>query len=148
MKNQSKVILEIKIREGLTSVPFKCDPLAVKGFFGEPDETDEIDSMCDGSLDTIIWNYSDPELSFCFDAASGEPKLITIETSNPEATLFGISIFDLDPAEVISLMNSRGFTEIDREDETWGEHRITFEDTHIDFYFENNELNLVSWSSS
>ena len=41
-------------------------------------------------------------------------------------------------------MRENGFTELEEEDED-GEHRVSFEDALIDFFFEGNEMTAVSW---
>jgi hypothetical protein len=45
------------------------------------------------------------------------------------------------------MMKDNGYKDMDEDDETWGEHRVTFEDAQIDFYFDDQELTLVSWGS-
>ncbi len=139
--------LEIKIKKGLSALPFNCSTEPVRTLYGEPEETEELDNQCDGSVESIVWNYPEQGLIFFFDTANAEPNLCTIESDNIETELLGKKIFQLNQSDIIALMKGNGFAEMEEEDETWGEHRVTFEDAQIDFYFSDGELNLVSWSS-
>lgn len=138
--------IEIKLREGLEGLPFQCSTEPVRAMFGEPDEMEELDNQCDGSLESIVWNFDNYGLNFFFDVTTTEPVLCTIETDNLETILLGERIFSLALPQIIQLMKSAGFDDYEEDDETWGEHRLTFEDAQIDFYFIDGELSLVSWS--
>lgn len=139
--------LEIKIVEGLNSLPFGCTTEEVRKTFGEPDGTEELDNPSDGSVESIVWNYDQLGLNFFFDASGMEPLLITIESENIDTEIFGSKIFQLTPQDIINLVTSNGYSEIEEDDETWGEHRVTFEEAQLDFYFADGDLTLVSWSS-
>lgn len=139
--------LNIEILKGLNSINFGMSPEDVSKILGTPNETEEVDSMYDGTLDNIIWHYDEPGLSFFFDASGLEPVLVTIETGNKDSTLNGTSVFQLGQKQIIELIQELGYNEMEQEDETWGEHRITFDDAQLDFYFNVNELVLVSWSA-
>jgi len=139
--------LQIILKKGLGEIQFGCTPEIVRAQLGEPDEVEELESAIDGDVESIVWNYPDSGLNFFFDAANGEPTLSTIESDNLETVLFNSLIFNITRDQIISLMKENSYSEIDEEDETWGEHRVTFEDAQIDFYFTDEELTLVSWSS-
>ena len=139
--------LQIQLKKGLGDVHFGCTPEVIRDLYGEPEEVEELESAIDGDVESIVWNYPDEGLNFFFDAANGEPTLSTIESDNLETVLFNARIFNVTKDTVISLMNENGYKDVDEDDETWGEHRITFEDAQIDFYFAEQELTLVSWSS-
>ncbi|MFN8134862.1 MAG: hypothetical protein U0Z17_06445 [Bacteroidales bacterium] len=139
--------LQIILKKGLGDIHFGCTPEAVRAQFGEPEEVEELESAIDGDVESIVWNYPDSGLNFFFDAANGEPVLSTIESDNLETILFNSLIFNVTREQIITLMKENSYSEIDEEDETWGEHRVTFEDAQIDFYFSDEELTLVSWSS-
>jgi len=66
------------------------------------------------------------------------------ETENEEATLYGEKVFELDKEEIIDLMKTNGFKELEEETED-GELRVSFEDGMIDFFFEDDMLMAVSW---
>lgn len=139
--------LQIFLKKGLGSIPFGCTPETVRNLHGEPAEVEELESLCEGSVESIVWNYRDAGLNFFFEAANGEPSLATIETENKATLLFNTLIFNCKREEIIAMMNANGFVDVDEDDETWGEHRLTFEDAQVDFYFVDEELTLVSWGS-
>lgn len=137
----------IKIKEGLDGLSFRCTAETVRAIYGEPDEMEELDNPCDGSLDSIVWNYKQFGLNFFFDATGVEPVLCTIESDSVETTLFGKKVFQLPQADIRQLMLANGYQEPEEDDEIWGEHRMTFDDALMDFYFAEGDLNTVSWSS-
>ena len=139
--------LQILLKKGLGDVHFGCTPEVIRSVYGEPEEVEELESAIDGVVESIVWNYPDDGLNFFFDAANGEPTLSTIESDNLETVLFNSRIFNITRDSVVELMNENGFKDLEEDDETWGEHRVTFEDAQIDFYFAGQELTLVSWSS-
>jgi hypothetical protein len=139
--------LQIVLKKGLGDINFGCTPEVVRALYGEPDEVEELESAIDGDVESIVWNYPDEGLNFFFDAANGEPALSTIESDNLETVLFNSRIFNITRDNVVALMKENGYKDVEEDDETWGEHRVTFEDAQIDFYFADQELTLVSWSS-
>ena len=139
--------IQIVLKKGLGDIHFGCTPEVVRAIYGEPEDVEELENAVDGNVESIVWNYPDDGLNFFFDAANGEPDLSTIESENPETVLFNARIFNITRDNVMALMNENGYKDVDEDDETWGEHRITFEDAQVDFYFADQELTLVSWSS-
>lgn len=138
--------LQIALKKGMDDVHFGCTPELVRVICGEPEDVEELESAMDGVVESIVWNYPDLGLNFFFEAANGEPSLSTIESDNLETVLFNARIFNITRDNIIALMKENGFSVIEEDDETWGEHRVTFEDAQIDFYFADQELTLVSWS--
>ena len=138
--------IQIELKKGLENVQFGVTPENVRKAFGEPEEVEELESACEGSVESIVWNYPEIGLNFFFEAANGEPTLCTIESDNIETELFGKKIFQLNQDEIKSVMQANSFIDPEEEDETWGEHRITYDEAQIDFYFVEQELSLVSWS--
>jgi hypothetical protein len=138
--------LQIVLKKGLGEINFGSTPEVVRSLYGDPEEVEELESAIDGDVESIVWNYPDEGLNFFFDAANGEPTLSTIESDNLETVLFNARIFNITRDNVVALMNENGYKDVDEDDETWGEHRVTFEDAQIDFYFADQELTLVSWS--
>ena len=128
-------------------IEFGCTPELVRGLFGEPEEVEELESAMDGNVESIVWNYPDAGLNFFFDAANGEPTLSTIESDNLETVLFNSKIFNIEKDKIIAMMYENGYKDVEEDDETWGEHRVTFDDAQIDFYFDDQALTLVSWGS-
>jgi hypothetical protein len=139
--------LQIILKKGLGEIHFGCIPEIVRAIFGEPEDVEELESAIDGDVESIVWNYPEEGLNFFFDASTGEPSLNTIESDNFDTVLFNALIFNITRDKVITLMKENGYVDIDEDDETWGEHRVTFEDAQIDFYFADQALTMVSWSS-
>ncbi len=139
--------LHVILKKGMDEIRFGCTPELVRSAFGEPEDVEELESAIDGNVESIVWNYPDQGLNFFFDAANGEPILSTIESDNLETMLFNLKIFNITRDNVIAMMYENGFSDIEEDDETWGEHRVTFDDAQIDFYFVDQELTLVSWGS-
>ncbi len=139
--------LQIGLKKGIGEINFGATPEVIRAVYGEPDDVEELESAIDGDVESIVWNYPDEGLNFFFDAANGEPTLSTIESDNLDTVLFNSLIFNITRDSVVALMNENGYKDLDEDDETWGEHRVTFEDAQIDFYFADQELTLVSWSS-
>jgi hypothetical protein len=140
------MIIDIKIKEGLAGLNFNSTTEDVRKLFGDPVEMEELDNPCDGTLESIVWNYPDMGMNFFFDATAIEPLLCTIESDNIETTLFGKKIFGMKREEIIRFMQDNGFIDMEDDEETWGELRVSFDDGQIDFYFLEEQLTLVSWS--
>jgi len=138
--------LQIVLKKGMGEIQFGSTPEVVRVAFGEPEDVEELENAIDGSVESIVWNYPDAGLNFFFDAANGEPTLSTIESDNLETVMFNARIFNITRDNLITLMKENGYKDMDEDDETWGEHRVTFDDAQIDFYFADQELTLVSWS--
>lgn len=139
--------MQILLKKGLGEIHFGCTPELVRAVIGEPEDVEELENPIDGNVESIVWNYPEEGLNFFFDAANGEPALSTIESDNLETVLFNSKIFNISRDMIVSLLEENGYTGLDEDDETWGEHRVTFEDAQIDFYFDDQELTLVSWSN-
>jgi hypothetical protein len=136
------------MKKGLDTIYFGCESGEVLQQLGKPEGTEEIDSVCDGSLETWVWSYPDLGFSFFFDLKTGsELELSTIESDNVETVLFDKKLFELDKQGIINLMKSNGYEEPEDEEEAWGEHRISFEDAQVDFFFIEEELVSVCWSN-
>ncbi|HRS53386.1 MAG TPA: hypothetical protein P5250_01610 [Bacteroidales bacterium] len=137
---------------GLSNLEFGITLEEVEKLLGPPDQSETLEELEDENEDdfnTLMWHYEQPEFTLFFESDEDDAKILTcIETSNTNSTLFGKKIFDMTEEEIIKLMNDNGFENIEIEDETWGEKRISFTDAIIDFYFENNELTSVSWGIS
>jgi len=138
--------LQILLKKGMGEIYFGCTPEIVREIIGEPEDVEELESAIDGVVESIVWNYPEYGLNFFFDASNGEPTLSTIESDNLETVVFNAKIFNLTRDRIIAMMKENGYKELDEDDETWGEHRVTFDDAQIDFYFAGQELTMVSWS--
>ncbi len=111
--------------------------------FGEPEEVEDLEDN-EGDYDTVLMNYDEGEFSAFFEGEDA-PVLSCLETYNEEAELFGKKAFELSEEELIKLMKLNGHELSDKEDESWGETRLSFESALIDFYFEDNKLVTINW---
>lgn len=137
----SNLTLEIKPKQGLGELKFGEIPGNVTKLIGEPVDAEEITS--DDDLKTTILTYDNGVTVFLEGLV--EPVVSNFDIDNRNATLFGEKIFDQKEDAIIKLMEAHGYKEIEKEEEEWGETRITFDDALLDFYFEKGDLVAVSW---
>lgn len=133
--------LEIKPKIGLGDIEFGEIPENVTKVFGEPEQAEEITS--DDDLKTTILTYNNGVTVFLEGLV--EPVVSNFDIDNKNASLYGAQIFEMQENEITKLMKDHGFSEIEKEEEEWGEVRLTFEDALIDFYFEADKLAAISW---
>lgn len=133
--------LEIKPKIGLGDLKFGEIPEKVTKLLGEPEQAEEINS--DDDLKTTLLTYKNGVTIFLEGLV--EPVVSNFDIDNKKATLFGKNIFGMAEEEIVHLMSQNNFQKIEKEEEEWGETRLTFEDAMVDFYFEENELVAVSW---
>lgn len=142
-----KLNMEILLLEGLNDLKFGDTPATVEKTIGKPQETKKLSEEgdeVDDELDTILWEYDDEGLTVFFEGKNNH-VLSCFETDNAEATLFGKKVFEMTEDQIIQLMKDNGLTQIDKEEEEWGEKRVSFDEGLIDFYFQDNELTTVNW---
>ncbi len=137
----SNLTLEIKPKEGLGELKFGEIPENVTKLVGEPVDAEEITS--DDDLKTTILTFDSGITVFLEGLV--EPVVSNFDLDNKTATLFGEKIFELNEEAIIKLMEGHGYKEIEKEEEEWGETRITFDDALLDCYFEQGNLVAVSW---
>ncbi|HPE87364.1 MAG: hypothetical protein EOL88_05680 [Bacteroidia bacterium] len=128
--------------KGLGALYFGMSVEEMTQIMGESTEVEDITDEDDFS--TTILNYNDLGISIFFEGVDA-PVLACIETDNTNCMLFGQKVFTLSEARIIELMNENGFSDMDIDDEEWGEHRVSFEDGLIDFYFREGELTTINW---
>ncbi|MCK5776804.1 MAG: hypothetical protein KAH25_11535 [Bacteroidales bacterium] len=137
----SELVLEVKPKGGLGEIKFGDFTKRVIALIGEPGNVEEIST--DDFVKTTILTFSDGITIFLEGIL--DPMVSHIDVYNKNATLFGEKIFDMKEAEIIQLMNNNGFNQIEKEDEEWGETRLTFDDALMDFYFVETDLVAVNW---
>lgn len=132
--------LAINPRQGIGDVKFDMPVEEVVAILGQASSVEQIDNAADEN--TIVLQYDELGLTLFFEGDS--PVLSSIDVANEECTLYGEEIFDLDTKEAADLMKQHGFKNRDDEDEDWGEHRLSFLDADIDFYFEDDYLMSIN----
>ena len=129
--------------KGFGDIPFgmALDDAVKK--LGNPNFYEELSDMEETGNRSIFYEYDELDTNIYFEGIT-KSVVACFETENDEAVLFGTKIFELSRAEVIVLMQDNGFKELEEEDED-GEHRVSFEDAMIDFFFDGDKMTAVSW---
>lgn len=146
-----KLTLSIEPLEGFGELKFGMTPDEVTGLLGNPDEEEILETDDDEDTNTLIMHFDDQDISLFFEGDEEERYLVNIETGNSQAKLFDAEVFKLTEEQIIDLMKSQGYEEMDiedAEDEDFpDDRRISFDDVMMDFFFENGELASVSWGN-
>ena len=129
--------------KGFGEIPFgmALDDAVKK--LGSPDFYEELSDMEETGNRSIYYEYADLDTNIYFEGIT-RSVVACFETENKEVVLYGTKVFELSRAEVIVLMQDNGFKELEEEDED-GEHRVSFEDAMIDFFFDGDKMMAVSW---
>lgn len=135
--------LEIMPLKGYGDLAFGVSIEDVKSLLGGPDIYEEMDNLDDTDNSTIFCQYSQLNFNVYFEGVA-KSVVACFDTENVDSTLYGQRVFDLGPDEVVALMKSNGYGDVDREEEE-GELRISYDELMIDFFFVDDELVGVSW---
>ena len=133
----------IKPLKGYGEIPFGMTLDETVKILNMPDFYEELSDMEETGNRSIFYEYEEILTNIYFEGIT-KSVVACFETENEEATLFGKKVFELDKDEIIKLMKSNGFKELEEETED-DELRVSFEDGLIDFFFEDEMLNAVSW---
>ena len=133
----------IKPMKGYGEIPFGMTLDETVKLLNMPDFYEELSDMEETGNRSIFYEYDAIQTNIYFEGIT-KSVVACFETENEEATLFGEKVFDLDKDEIIDLMKSKGFKELEEENEN-DELRVSFEDGLIDFFFEDEMLTAVSW---
>lgn len=138
----SALTLDIVPRKGLGEINFGDTSEKVITFLGQPEDVENIEDV-DG-FNTVVLYYYEQGLTVFFE---GREKSVVacIEVENPEATMFGRTIFDMTEEDIIDLMTEKGYEVAEMEKETTGEKRVSYDDAMIDFFFLDGDLVVVNW---
>ena len=129
--------------KGFGEIPFGMAMDDAVKKLGNPDFYEELSDMEETGNRSIFYEYNEMETNIYFEGIT-KSVVACFETENKDAVLFGTKVFELSRAEVIVLMQDNGFKELEEEDED-GEHRVSFEDGLIDFFFDGDKMTAVSW---
>ena len=129
--------------KGFGDIPFgmALDDAVKK--LGNPNFYEELSDMEETGNRSIYYEYEEIDTNIYFEGIT-RSVVACFETENEEAILYGTKVFELSRAEVIVLMQDNGFKQLEEEDED-GEHRVSFEDAMIDFFFDGDKMTAVSW---
>ena len=129
--------------KGFGEIPFGMTLDEAVKVLGSPTYYEELNDMEETGNRSIYYEYEDLETNIYFEGIT-KSVVACFETENPDAVLFENKVFALNRAEVIELMRENGYKELEEDDED-GEHRVSFEDAMIDFFFEGDKMTAVSW---
>lgn len=134
--------LDIVPKKGYGEIQFGETSEKVITIMGQPEDVENIEDV-DG-FNTVVLYYWDLGVTVFFE---GKEKSVVscIETENPESTMYGSKIFDMNESDIIALMQSNGFDIAEVEMETSGERRVSYDDAMIDFFFSEGDLVAVNW---
>ncbi len=134
--------INIKLNEGLDELKFGCSIDEAIKLWGEPDEIENLNF--DEDCNTTVLIYDNYGCALYFEE-SDQFLLSCIEIENEDAVLFDERIFTFDQKEIIEMMKKHGYTDLEEDQETWGENRISYEKSMIDFFFQDRDLISVTW---
>ncbi len=129
--------------KGYGEIPFGMPVDDAVRILGNPNYYEELNDMEETGNRSIYYEYEEIATNIFFEGIT-KSVVACFETENEDAVLFENKVFELSRSETIELMRENGFKELEEEDED-GEHRISFEDAMIDFFFDGEEMTAVSW---
>ena len=133
----------IKPLKGYGEIPFGMSLDETVKLLGMPEFYEELSDMEETGNRSIFYEYEEILTNIYFEGVT-KSVVACFETENEEATLYGEKVFDLNKEAIVVLMEEHGFKELEEEIED-DELRVSFEDGLIDFFFEDEMLNAVSW---
>lgn len=132
----------MKLGTGIGKLKFGATMEEIEELMGEPEEIEESDE--EDEFEHQAWNYWEEGYSLYFDKED-DYRLSCIETANPETTIFGQKIFDLDLNEIKELFAQNGLKDPETEKLETGETRLSYEREMIDMYFDENKLIAINF---
>lgn len=134
--------LEIKPGIGLSSLLFGATMAQAELVFGKPEEIQLIDDI--EEFKTTVWHYWEEGFTLFFDEQNKQ-LFHCVEIDNPETILWDKKLFELKEKQIIALFKANNIELYEIEQHDWGEKRLSFDQAHIDFYFERNKLVSINF---
>ena len=136
---------KIKIGIGLGEIKFGCSREELKRIAGEPTEIDTYNASGeeDGYL-TESWQYDEDEFSVSFDEEDNW-RLTTIAVSSPEFKINSKKIIGLSMNKVLQALENENLGDNELEDLSDNHKLISFINTSLNLWFENNQLSEIQW---
>lgn len=128
----------IKTGIGLDEITFGLTKLKLKEILGEPDKIWEIENV-----EVTIFQYNELMTTFIFSFWS-DFLLDTIETSNPDVSLWGTVLLGKTRTEIKSLLSEHGFGECEYEEYDFFETE-DYNDVGIEFTYEYGIVSCISF---
>jgi hypothetical protein len=138
----NKLQLDIVPKVGLGEIHFGDISENVIRHLGQPEDLENIEDV--DNFNTVVLYYWEFGITVFFEG-KGKSVVSCIEVENPQATMFGKTIFEMTEQDIIALMKEKGYELAEVEHETSGERRVSYDDAMIDFFFEDGDLIAVNW---
>jgi hypothetical protein len=138
----NKLQLDIVPKVGLGEIHFGDISENVIRHLGQPEDLENIEDV--DNFNTVVLYYWESGITVFFEG-KGKSVVSCIEVENPQATMFGKTIFEMTEQDIIALMKEKGYELAEVEHETSGERRVSYDDAMIDFFFEDGDLVAVNW---
>ncbi|MBM76858.1 MAG: hypothetical protein CL846_00095 [Crocinitomicaceae bacterium] len=138
---------KIKLKEGLSNIKFLSSIEDVISILGEPTEDESINDI-DDSHHSRLLHYDHLGLSASFDEEENW-KLTSIAISEEEYTINGINLIGSSKSDFLKKIQSLNLGECQEEifnEEDYESTVMNFDEKHITFWFENDELQEIQWS--
>jgi len=140
----TKLNLTIEPQKGMDCLTFGMTIDDVVKILGNASIQD--DNQDEDGFSYIELSYDDYDMSLFFEGDGSPSYLSDIEIENPETTIFGVKIFELNKKQVIDLMKKNGYDDADVNlDEELQEECVSYDNEIIDFYFDNDKLVSVNF---
>ena len=134
--------LEIKPGIGLSDLMFGASMADAEKIFGKTEEVQLIDDIKE--FQTTVWHYWDSGFTLFFDEQNNQ-LFNCVEIDNIDTQLWGQTIFGFKEKRIIELFKTKGILLYENEHHEWGEKRLSFDEAHIDFYFNKNKLISINY---
>jgi len=141
-------IKDIKIGVGIGDIEFGCTKEKLKYLLGEPTEKDIYNASGDeDGYMTESWHYDEQEFSVSFDEEDNW-KLTTISSSSEDTMLKGKKLIGKSIDEVLEILADEDLGENELEDlsdENVNQKLISFLESSLNLWFEDDELSEIQW---
>jgi len=139
-------LFTIKPKIGIGDIKFNASINEFIDFFGDPDE-DELLNDENENFKSRILHYDNIGLSASFDEEY-EWRLTSIAVSENEFQIKGVHLIGVNNSTFLEKIKQLNFGKYEREvfvEDDYSSTLYHFEDLHLSFWFENNELKEIQW---
>ncbi len=137
-----KLTLTIEPKIGFGEIKFGDLSQHIADYLGEAEEIENFED--DDDFSTVVLYYWEKGITLFFEGKE-KSVLSCCETEDPDSTLFGEKIFEMNEAEIVKLMTDNGYEMAEAVVEEDGEKRLSYDDALIDFFFQDGDLTVVNW---
>ena len=139
-------LFTIKPKIGIGDIKFNASINEFIDFFGDPDE-DELLNDENENFKSRILHYDNIGLSASFDEEY-EWRLTSIAVSENEFQIKGVHLIGVNNSTFLEKIKQLNFGKYEREvfvEDDYSSTLYHFEDMHLSFWFENDELKEIQW---